>query len=80
MGTRGCDKHHKFYFGDFSVKSTSDELEYVEEFLLQAAKAMTIYSDTQYEIEPHNSEDSAKLTHAEALYRGGCRNFIVVGL
>ena len=30
MGTRGCDEHHKFRFGDFSVKSTSDGLEYVE--------------------------------------------------
>ena len=30
MGTRGCDEHHKFRVGDFSIKSTSDGLEYVE--------------------------------------------------
>ena len=30
MGTRGRDEHHKFRFGDFSVKSTSDGLDYVE--------------------------------------------------
>ena len=30
MGTRGCDEHHKFCVGDFTIKSTSDGLEYVE--------------------------------------------------
>lgn len=30
MGTRGCDEHHKFRFGDFCIKSTSDGTEFVE--------------------------------------------------
>ena len=30
MGTRGCDKHHKFWFGDFTIKSSPDGVEYVE--------------------------------------------------
>ena len=30
MGTRGCDEHHKFWFGDFSNKSFPDGVEYVE--------------------------------------------------
>ena len=30
MGTRGCDEHHKFQLGDFTIKSSPDGLEYVE--------------------------------------------------
>ena len=30
MGTRGCNEHHKFLFGDFTIKSSPDGVEYVE--------------------------------------------------
>ena len=30
MGTRGCDEHHKFRLGDFTIKSSTDGVEFVE--------------------------------------------------
>ena len=30
LGTRGCDKHHKFKFGDFQFRMTSDGAEFIE--------------------------------------------------
>ena len=30
MGTRGCDEHHKFKFGDFQFKKASDRTEFIE--------------------------------------------------
>ena len=30
MGTRGRDEHHKFKFGDFQFRKTSDGAEFIE--------------------------------------------------
>ena len=41
MGTRGCDEHHKFKFGDFAIKKNSDGHEFVKFLVERGTKTRT---------------------------------------
>ena len=41
MGTRGCDEHHKFKFGDFAIKKNSNGHEFVEFLAERGTKTRT---------------------------------------
>ena len=41
MGTRGCDEHHKFRFGDFFVRANTEGDEFVEFLAERGTKTRT---------------------------------------